>query len=130
MPLGAPYGLSVAWICALTLFGPSSRISLATFLAFSVEMPSLRATAILKTSAGLTQFAGVEDLQRQLPLDQPVLEHAEHGARAALRRCGPFASDAPEPGSAAGAVLGADGETELPFQRAPDGSPASGDCRA
>ena len=30
----------------------------------------------------------------------------------------------------AGGVLGADGETELPFQRAPDGSPASGDCRA
>jgi hypothetical protein len=101
----------------LTLFGPSSRISLAIFLAFSAELPSLRVTAILETLAGLAQFAGAEDLQRQLPLDQPVLEHAEHGARAVLRRCGPFASDAPEPGSAADGVLGADGETELPFQR-------------
>jgi hypothetical protein len=114
----------------LTLFEPSSRISLAIFLAFSVEMPSLRVIAILETLAGLARFAGVEDLQRQLPLDQPVLEHAEHGARAVVGGRGPFASDAPEPGSAAGGVLGADGETELPFQRAPDGSPASGDCRA
>ena len=38
---------SSPWIWALTDLGPSSRISLATFLAFSVVMPSVVVAVIL-----------------------------------------------------------------------------------
>ena len=70
---------SSPWICALTPLGPSSRISLAIFLASSDAMPSLRVID-LGLLAGLARLGGVEDLQALAALDQLLLEDVEDGA--------------------------------------------------
>ena len=74
-----PTRSSSPWIWALTAFGPSSRMILLTFLAFSWEMPSsIDATSwySLPDSVGL---AGVQRLQRDPALDQLGLEDVEDG---------------------------------------------------
>ena len=80
---------SSPWIWDLTVFGPSSRMILAIFLAFSWSMPSLRAISrrySLPESRGVafSSLPVVEVLQRDLPLDQPGLEDVEDGLGALL----------------------------------------------
>ena len=68
---------SSPWIWALTPFGPSSRMILATFLAFSWEMPCLIVASILYSLPDSCGLAGLQRLQRDAALDQLVLEHVE-----------------------------------------------------
>ena len=76
---------SSPWIWALTPLGPSSRMILAIFLAFSWVMPSFSVTQSLYSLPDSWRLGRVQDLQRDTALDQLALEDVEDRLRPAPR---------------------------------------------
>ena len=75
---------SSPWICDLTVLGPSSRMILPIFLAFSWEMPSLSVEVMRYSLLPANGLARLEALERDAALDELRLEHVEHGLGALL----------------------------------------------